>query len=228
MDTRPHRPPRSIACTHTRQHRCPGAGPAAGGGLPGAAGAPRPPQGSGAASCEPPARCTGTGEMAQHASSSHAAALPAGPGGPGGLRSHQGGKLGGTAPSWAADTMVGGRDPCHQPGASQRHRDLSPPPRGWLGGVPRHGTGWQGCSRAPDAPPQPPRPRRHSRRPSILHALGAEARLGQQRAQQPSSVGVPRGVVAAGRWGSEPAPAGGRGTRGWGTRGRVAEGWGHT
>lgn len=42
-----------------------------------------------------------------------------------------------------------------------------------------------------------PSPVPHSRLRCLLHALGAEARLGQEGAQQLSRVGVPRGVIAA-------------------------------
>lgn len=65
------------------------------------------------------------------------------------------------------------------------------------------------------AKPQPPPPspsgptgRRHSRLLSILHALGAKAWLGQERGQELSRVGVPRGVVAARRCRSELAAVG--------------------
>lgn len=109
----------------------------------------------------------------------------------------------------------GERDPRYQPGVSQGHGDLPPHCGDGGGGGPaawhRLG-GWGDAYLPPAAPSQPPRSRRHSRLPSILHALGAEARLGQERVQQPSRVGVPRGVVAAGRCGNEPVAAGDTGT----------------
>lgn len=121
MDTRPlHPPPRSTASTR---------------GLPVAVGALRLQGGTWAASCAPPARCTGTGGTAQPTSSSHAAALPAWPEGPGAARSRRGGTLVGTAPSCSPGTVGTGnpirslaqaRGPEAEP-PSQPRAPLTPP-----------------------------------------------------------------------------------------------------
>lgn len=134
-------------------------------GLPVGGGAPRLQGGTRAASCAPPARCTGTGGTAQPVSSSRAAAPPAQLGGLGAARSRRGGTPVGTAPSCS--------------------------PWGW--GPPSGAWHKRGALR----PIPLPAPCPHSRLRRLLHALGAEAGLGQEGAQQPSRVGVPRGIIAA-------------------------------
>lgn len=200
-----------MGCMDTQPCGIPGASPAPtassdgvlgllllGWGLPGVVGAPQPPQDTQAASSVPPAHCTDTGGMAQPVSSSHAAVLPAWMGRLRGPRSRRGGKLVGTALSWA-------------PG--ERKRILLPAwcelgvPATTTGvlGVPQRHSRWQSCSVGSWAlrcPLQPPS-RGHSRLPLFLHALGAEAGLSQERVQQPGCVGISRSIITAGRHRSE-------------------------